>query len=80
MRVLSQGQRRRVALARLIMSRATPLWVLDEPFTALDVRAVQFMQRLVGEHVSAGGAAILTSHQDVSIEAPVQRRLDLDAC
>jgi heme exporter protein A len=78
-RVLSQGQRRRVALARLLMSRATPLWVLDEPFTALDARAVEFMQRLVGEHVSAGGAAILTSHQDVSIEAPVQR-LDLGAC
>ena len=79
-RVLSQGQRRRVALARLVMSRAAPLWVLDEPFTALDARAVQFMQRLVGEHVSAGGAAILTTHQDVQIDAPVQRRLDLDAC
>lgn len=79
-RVLSQGQRRRVALARLFMRRATPLWVLDEPFTALDVRAVQFMQRLVGEHVTAGGTAILTTHQDVSIDAPVQRRLDLDAC
>jgi heme exporter protein A len=79
-RVLSQGQRRRVALARLLMSRAVPLWVLDEPFTALDARAVHFMQRLVGEHVAAGGAAILTTHQDVPIDVPVQRRLDLDAC
>ena len=79
-RVLSQGQRRRVALARLAMSRAAPLWVLDEPFSALDARAVKFMQRLVGDHVSAGGAAILTTHQDVPIDVPVQRRLDLGAC
>jgi heme exporter protein A len=79
-RVLSQGQRRRVALARLILSSAAPLWVLDEPFTALDARAVQFMQRLVGEHVTAGGAVILTTHQDVSIDVPMQRRLDLGTC
>jgi heme exporter protein A len=79
-RVLSQGQRRRVALARLMLSAAAPLWVLDEPFTALDVRAVTFMQRLLSEHVRAGGAAILTTHQDVAIDVPLQRRLDLDAC
>ena len=79
-RVLSQGQRRRVALARLILSTAAPLWVLDEPFTALDARAVQFMQRLVAEHVRAGGAAILTTHQDVAIDVPLQRRLDLGTC
>jgi heme exporter protein A len=79
-RVLSQGQRRRVALARLVMSRSVPLWVLDEPFTALDAHAVQFVQRLVGEHVTAGGAAILTTHQEISIDAPGQRRLDLGAC
>jgi heme exporter protein A len=79
-RVLSQGQRRRVALARLILSSAAPLWVLDEPFTALDARAVQFMQRLVGDHVTAGGAVILTTHQDVSIDVPVQQRLDLGTC
>ena len=79
-RVLSQGQRRRVALARLVMSRSVPLWVLDEPFTALDAHAVQFVQRLVGEHVTAGGAAILTTHQEISIDAPGQHRLDLGAC
>ena len=56
------------------------MWVLDKPFTALDARAVQLIQRLVGEHVSAGGAAILTTHQDVQIDAPVQRPFDLDAC
>jgi heme exporter protein A len=79
-RVLSQGQRRRVALARLVMGGAAPLWILDEPFTALDARAVQLMQRLVADHVAGGGAAILTTHQDVPIDVPVQRRLDLDAC
>jgi heme exporter protein A len=79
-RVLSQGQRRRVALARLVMSQNAPLWVLDEPFTALDARAVQFMQGLVSGHVASGGAAILTTHQDVPIDVPAQRRLDLDAC
>jgi heme exporter protein A len=79
-RVLSQGQRRRVALARLALSRATPLWVLDEPFTALDTAAVEFMQRLIGEHVTRGGTAILTTHQEVSIAAPVQQRIELGAC
>jgi heme exporter protein A len=79
-RVLSQGQRRRVALARLVMSKAAPLWVLDEPFTALDVAAVDLMQRLIGEHVAAGGTTILTTHQEVAIQAPVQRRIDLDEC
>jgi heme exporter protein A len=79
-RVLSQGQRRRVALARLVVSGRAPLWVLDEPFTALDAHAVRLMQRLVAEHVAAGGAAILTTHQDVPIDVPVQHRLDLGAC
>lgn len=79
-RVLSQGQRRRVALARLVMSKAAPLWVLDEPFTALDAAAVEFMQRLIAEHVASGGTTILTTHQEVEIEAPVQQRLDLAAC
>ncbi|MGZ8266747.1 MAG: cytochrome c biogenesis heme-transporting ATPase CcmA [Burkholderiales bacterium] len=79
-RVLSQGQRRRVALARLVMSKTAPLWVLDEPFTALDVAAVDLMQRLIGEHVAGGGTTILTTHQEVAIQAPVQRRIDLDEC
>jgi heme exporter protein A len=79
-RVLSQGQRRRVALSRLLMARPVHLWVLDEPFTALDTHAVQLMQRLIAEHVASGGAAILTTHQDVPIDVPVQHHLDLGAC
>lgn len=52
-RMLSQGQKKRVALARLMLSRA-PLWILDEPFTALDVDAVDLLQALIAEHVARG--------------------------
>lgn len=65
-RVLSQGQKRRVLLARLL-ARKAPLWVLDEPFTALDVKAVQMLSDLIAEHVGAGGMAVLTSHQSMPI-------------
>lgn len=61
-RFLSAGQKRRVLLARLV-ARNAPLWVLDEPFTALDVKAVDMLSALIGEHLAAGGMAILTSHQ-----------------
>lgn len=61
-RFLSAGQKRRVLLARLVTRNAT-LWVLDEPFTALDVKAVEMLSALIGEHLAQGGMAILTSHQ-----------------
>jgi heme exporter protein A len=67
-KVLSQGQKRRVALARLLLQPAK-LWVLDEPFTALDVGAVGMLQDLIKEHVIQGGMAILTTHQEVDIDA-----------
>jgi heme exporter protein A len=65
-RFLSAGQKRRVLLARLV-TRKAPLWVLDEPFTALDAKAVDMLSTLIGEHVGAGGMAILTSHQAMPI-------------
>lgn len=65
-RVLSQGQRRRVALARLALSAARPLWLLDEPFTALDVKAVAALARRIDAHCGRGGIVLLTSHQDVA--------------
>ncbi|OIR09466.1 cytochrome c biogenesis ATP-binding export protein CcmA [mine drainage metagenome] len=65
-RVLSQGQRRRVALARLLTSDAH-LWILDEPLTALDVGAVGLMQELIGEHLSNGGMTIFTTHQPLQV-------------
>lgn len=75
-RMLSQGQKKRVALARLILSRAR-LWVLDEPFTALDVEAVALLQGLIAEHVADGGLAVLTTHQDVPLTSGQVARLDL---
>ena len=75
-RMLSQGQKKRVALARLILSRA-PLWVLDEPFTALDVDAVDLLQGLIAEHVAAGGMTVLTTHQPVPLTSGQARHLDL---
>ena len=62
--VLSQGQRRRVGLSRLFVSAQRPLWVLDEPFTALDVHAVADMASTLDAHCAAGGAVIMTTHQD----------------
>ncbi|MTW20056.1 cytochrome c biogenesis heme-transporting ATPase CcmA [Allochromatium palmeri] len=75
-RMLSQGQKKRVALARLILSRAR-LWVLDEPFTALDVEAVALLQGLIAEHVAGGGLAVLTTHQEVPLTSGQVARLDL---
>lgn len=63
-RFLSAGQKRRVLLSRLLV-QPTPLWVLDEPFTALDNPAVNLVTSLIGAHLARGGMAILTSHQAV---------------
>ena len=77
-RFLSQGQKRRVALAQLLTTEA-PLWVLDEPFVALDAQAREVVTRIVAEHLSHGGVAVLTSHQDVSIGAGSKQALRVDA-
>lgn len=66
-RFLSAGQKRRVLLARLVTRKAR-LWILDEPFTALDTRAVQMLGGLIGEHVGEGGMAVVTSHQAIPID------------
>lgn len=65
-RFLSAGQKRRVLLARLAVRKAT-LWILDEPFTALDIKAVEMLSGLIVEHVTQGGIAILTSHQSIPL-------------
>jgi heme exporter protein A len=75
-RMLSQGQKKRVALARLILSRA-PLWILDEPFTALDVDAVDLLQGLIAGHVARGGLVVLTTHQAVPLTSGQASHLDL---
>jgi heme exporter protein A len=75
-RVLSQGQRRRVALARLALSEAM-LWILDEPFAALDAAAVEYVQNLIAEHVRGGAAVILATHLEARIATTL--RIDLEA-
>lgn len=75
-KVLSQGQRRRVALARLLVSNAR-LWILDEPLTALDVGAVGLMQELIGAHLAKKGMVIFTTHQPLEVAGIETRRLTL---
>ena len=75
-RFLSQGQKRRVALARLLWSEA-PLWVLDEPFVALDTAAVAWLAATLAAHLAEGGMAIVTSHQEVTIAGNTAQQLRL---
>ncbi len=72
---LSAGQQRRVALTRLLLSQA-PLWLLDEPFTALDVSGCDWLDAQIRSHVSAGGAVVYTSHQSSRFGA-LQQDIDL---
>jgi heme exporter protein A len=76
-RFLSQGQRRRAALARLALSTEVPLWLLDEPFAALDGEALEQLSALATAHLAAGGLLVLTSHQEVPIAAPATDTLVL---
>lgn len=73
---LSQGQRKRVALARLQLGQEMPLWILDEPFTALDKNAVAELCMTLNTHLERGGMIIYTTHQEIVLNA--QRSLHLD--
>jgi heme exporter protein A len=66
---LSQGQRRRAALARLALSEAVPLWLLDEPFAALDKQGIGLLGGLMSRHLARGGTIVLTTHQDAGFAA-----------
>lgn len=74
---LSAGQLRRVALARLFLTPAQ-VWILDEPFTAIDKQGVKNLESLMAEHAAGGGSIILTTHQDMGIEGV--KRLNLLDC
>jgi len=76
-RQMSQGQKRRVALSRLLLTDAS-LWVLDEPFVALDVSAVELLQSIIVKHVEKQGMVILTTHQAVPLPDDKMQRLSLD--
>ena len=67
-RVLSQGQRRRVALARLALASQRGLWVLDEPFNALDAVATDWLAGLIRAQLANDGIVVLTSHQAVPVD------------
>ncbi len=74
---LSAGQQRRVGLARLYLSSA-PLWILDEPFTALDKKGVGEKEALIANHVHEGGSVILTTHHDLMVPGKTVRPINLD--
>lgn len=74
-RVLSQGQRKRVALARLALPSPPGLWVLDEPFNALDVGAVEWLLGLIRARLAAGGVVVLTSHQSVALDDAARQQV-----
>jgi heme exporter protein A len=76
-RMLSQGQKRRVALARLWL-QDLPLWILDEPFTALDVVATELLKQKIESFANAGGMAIMTTHQAFTMNVPNFVQLQLD--
>ncbi|QML58559.1 cytochrome c biogenesis heme-transporting ATPase CcmA [Escherichia coli] len=73
---LSAGQQRRVALARLWLTRAT-LWILDEPFTAIDVNGVDRLTQRMAQHTEQGGIVILTTHQQLNVAESKIRRISL---
>jgi heme exporter protein A len=75
-RSLSAGQRRRLSMARVMLAGA-PLWILDEPFTNLDLAGVNLLSEIIALHLDAGGAALLATHQPPAIPRHTVRRLDL---
>ncbi|HET9694652.1 MAG TPA: cytochrome c biogenesis heme-transporting ATPase CcmA [Steroidobacteraceae bacterium] len=76
-RSLSAGQKRRLALARLLLADAA-LWILDEPVTNLDTAGIQLVETLIVDHVRNGGLAIAAAHQRLLDDAPCLRRLELE--
>ena len=67
---LSAGQQRRVALARFWFKQTAKLWILDEPFTALDTQGVDLLSKQITQFLSGGGAVVMTSHQALRIDYP----------
>ena len=67
---LSAGQQRRLAIASLLVAKTQPrLWILDEPFTALDKKGVKVVEDIIMQHIAQNGSVILTSHQELTLNA-----------
>ena len=77
-RNLSAGQQRRLALARLLVTRAT-LWILDEPFTSLDKHGIEVVEALFATHLANDGMIALTSHHSVNLDTTAIHRINLSA-
>ncbi len=75
-RALSAGQRRRVAMARVLLAKA-PVWLLDEPWTHLDASGVRLCQDLIEAHAAHGGLVVLSAHYGVDFKSTRLRRLGL---
>jgi heme exporter protein A len=76
--VLSAGQRRRIALARLLLGHCA-LWILDEPFTALDRTSREIFESIMTNHLDQGGMIVLTSHHPVNLSNAVVQTINLSA-
>jgi heme exporter protein A len=76
-KALSQGQRRRAAWARLRLSRERPLWILDEPFSALDRSGIDAARELLESQLKAGGSVVLTTHERIAIGDRVAQQIEL---
>ncbi|MEO8165761.1 MAG: cytochrome c biogenesis heme-transporting ATPase CcmA [Betaproteobacteria bacterium] len=76
-KLLSQGQRRRVALVRLAFSADKPLWILDEPFSALDAASIGRIGKVVVTHLQGGGMVLFTTHQEVELAGADVRSIAL---
>ncbi|MGR9071895.1 MAG: cytochrome c biogenesis heme-transporting ATPase CcmA [Gammaproteobacteria bacterium] len=74
---LSAGQKRRAAFARLLATD-NKLWILDEPFTALDKDGIRLFERLMSDHLASGGMIVLSSHQDIASPHFGEKRIRLD--
>ncbi len=76
-KILSQGQKRRLALARLVIEHK-PLWILDEPLSGLDVDSVSLMTNILMEHLAQSGLIVITSHQDLNVETKTVLQVGAD--
>ncbi|MFK5951378.1 MAG: cytochrome c biogenesis heme-transporting ATPase CcmA [Methylococcales bacterium] len=76
---LSAGQKRRLSLARLLISKNI-LWILDEPFTSIDKQGITLIESLMHQHIMAGGMIILTSHHDLALHEADVQKINLSLC